>query len=83
MFRLKKKVLAKNQLEIALSKLSFLSNEFINDRDRPNDIVHWNQQLKLAEELNDNSFEVSVAIDSFHMLFSLFLKKHGMQNPLD
>lgn len=75
----KQKIQNRNQLEIALSKLSFLANEFVNDRDRPNDVYHWNEQLRIAEELNDKSFGVNFAIESYRLLFSLFLKKHGYQ----
>lgn len=66
------------ELEIMLSKLGFLADEFVEGRDRKVDVVHWRNMLEDAEELNDGTFAVRHAIEAYRMVFRLYLDKYSL-----
>lgn len=66
------------ELEIILSKLEFLANEFVEGRDRKVDVVHWRNTLEDAEGLYDGTFAVRHAIEAYRKVFHLYLDKYEL-----
>jgi hypothetical protein len=69
-------------LEVALAKLEFLTTEFLNDRDRKADVVHWREALKDAESYSNGSI-AQHAIQAYQSLFILFAQNKSLSPDLD
>ncbi|MBP1309293.1 hypothetical protein JOD82_002313 [Paenibacillus sp. 1182] len=70
-------------LEMSFAKLEFLSTEFLNDRDRKVDVVHWLKELNDAELYCDGSVITRYAIQAYYLIFKLYKRKHGLTLDLE